>query len=355
MKAKPESSEQSPDNITAQDLVIFDHEGQIQVALVVEVLPKKCRLLSMRAREVDIPTARLAHLPGRLPPALTTSQDRAQHLLALRDRALEEANAVSIEEIWSVVSLEEREYTIAELTDLYFNNVADSEYSARYLTTFIALSLDRVFFKRHRFNFTPRPSEVVEELKRAQEARRERDAILDQAVDECVQAIGKKDFQFSNSTADILKFIEKIAANSAHLEGGDLKEANKLIDSFQERTNRSITGSREDRAYRFLSLIGRFHKYTNLAYIRNSLPDHYRCEAIEEAQSLALQLDEIAQGREDLTALETFTIDDADTKDMDDGLSFEHTAKGFRIGIHITDIASLIPIDSALEHEARYR
>ena len=58
-------------------------------------------------------------------------------------------------------------------------------------------------------------------------------------------------------------------------------------------------------------------------------------------------------GREDLTDWEIFTIDGADTKDMDDAISCKMNDKGnYVLGVHITDVATIIPEGSPLDKDA---
>ena len=58
-------------------------------------------------------------------------------------------------------------------------------------------------------------------------------------------------------------------------------------------------------------------------------------------------------GREDLTNWEIFTIDGNDTKDMDDAVSCTINNRGnYILGIHITDVASIIPEGSPLDKDA---
>ena len=60
--------------------------------------------------------------------------------------------------------------------------------------------------------------------------------------------------------------------------------------------------------------------------------------------------------RRDLTGLHTVTIDDEDTRDIDDGLSLERVADGTpRLWIHIADPGRLVAADSPLDQEARRR
>jgi len=56
--------------------------------------------------------------------------------------------------------------------------------------------------------------------------------------------------------------------------------------------------------------------------------------------------------QEDLTKLLVFSIDDADTHDIDDAISWESSPEGYTLGIHIADISSRIPKDSLLFADA---
>ena len=59
--------------------------------------------------------------------------------------------------------------------------------------------------------------------------------------------------------------------------------------------------------------------------------------------------------RLDLRDVECFTIDCDDTKDMDDAVSLEKTTFGYRIGVHIADVAAYIKLGSELDELAMKR
>ncbi|QPN61816.1 RNB domain-containing ribonuclease [Synechococcus sp. CBW1002] len=82
-------------------------------------------------------------------------------------------------------------------------------------------------------------------------------------------------------------------------------------------------------------------------------------ELLTEAEELVAQADQPQPGdeqRRDLTGLRMVTIDDADTRDIDDGLSLETLPGGVqRLWIHVADPGRLVPAGSALDLEARRR
>lgn len=59
--------------------------------------------------------------------------------------------------------------------------------------------------------------------------------------------------------------------------------------------------------------------------------------------------------REDLRHLTVFTIDGAESKDLDDAISVERKEKGWLLGVHIADVSHYVKGNSALDKEALRR
>lgn len=94
-----------------------------------------------------------------------------------------------------------------------------------------------------------------------------------------------------------------------------------------------------------------------LAVIRQyKLPLSFPDEVINEVQSFESEItqDEISK-RHDLRDLFTFTIDPASAKDFDDAISIKRLEKGWRLWVHIADVAHYLPISSKTFMEASKR
>ncbi|MDR1674508.1 MAG: RNB domain-containing ribonuclease, partial [Oscillospiraceae bacterium] len=60
-------------------------------------------------------------------------------------------------------------------------------------------------------------------------------------------------------------------------------------------------------------------------------------------------------GRLDLRGKNIFTVDGADSKDMDDAVSAEKTDSGYELGVHIADVSHYVKAGSSIDREAMER
>jgi ribonuclease R len=85
--------------------------------------------------------------------------------------------------------------------------------------------------------------------------------------------------------------------------------------------------------------------------VHSEFPPAVDAEAADAASAPAA-----AEGRRvDLTDLPTFTVDPASARDFDDAVSAERTEEGFRIWVHIADVAEHVRPGTALDLEAYRR
>ena len=85
--------------------------------------------------------------------------------------------------------------------------------------------------------------------------------------------------------------------------------------------------------------------------IRTRFPDKVRDEAKKFEGAEVSEKD--CEGRMDLRALPIFTIDSAETKDIDDAISLTRTFDGgFELGVHIADVSNYVKPGTELDNEA---
>ena len=107
-----------------------------------------------------------------------------------------------------------------------------------------------------------------------------------------------------------------------------------------------ILGHKNDPGVDILSIV---YKYN----INDTFPD----EVIEELKSIPSEVSEKDKaGRKDLTNEVIFTIDGADTKDIDDAISIEKLDNGnYKLGVHIADVSYYVKEGTALDINAMDR
>ena len=82
-------------------------------------------------------------------------------------------------------------------------------------------------------------------------------------------------------------------------------------------------------------------------------PDDVKKEAVKISEGGVQEYS--FNNREDLRDMPIFTIDSAESKDLDDAVSVERTPKGYRLGVHIADVSHYVKGNSELDKEAMRR
>src|SRR5213080_3193774 len=94
-----------------------------------------------------------------------------------------------------------------------------------------------------------------------------------------------------------------------------------------------------------LSIIRKYH-----------LPTEFPRDVLDQAKGIPETVDARQfEGREDLRGEFIVTIDPDDARDFDDAIHVEKIGSGWRLGVHIADVAAYVEPDSPLDREARRR
>lgn len=141
------------------------------------------------------------------------------------------------------------------------------------------------------------------------------------------------------------------------LKGSENKARNRdkvvvKIKSFPKERNKSpegviteVIGNIQEKGIDITSIARQF-----------GLPHSFPKDAIEEAEAIPQSISKKDfTGRKDLRSLYTVTIDGADAKDFDDAISIEKIENGYRLWVHIADVAHYVQEGQPLDKEALNR
>ncbi len=324
------------------ELVAARMSGGITIARVLEVDASRVRVAVRRKKEARLPSERIV---------LTTQifANGDEEIADFRRQSEDIADTVDISELWEVVCDEQIALPFEDLSELYWG--ADAS-AAQRVALLICLDKDSLYFESGKEGYAPRkPSAVQETL-----ARRKRQAQQSAEADELLACLE------TGSLHPTLTSHQQMLMDSirSYVVFGDDYTRSALVKTLLNKMERK-TGNLQRLAFNVLVSCGELDPDEPLELMREDIAEAFSADALAAAESVEESELLSDPNRVDLTALQTFTIDDSDTQDRDDALSLEliqpedGCQRKYRIGVHITDAGALIPQGSALDEEANRR
>ena len=299
-------------------------------------------------------------------------RDNASRQVFLKDliaKAEGAAAGLNLEMAWEIFSEAGNKVAEQEFCELFFTDSGADSSTAQKLAVHRLLVDDKVFFKRDKSGtlFEARTLAIVEELKKKQITEAIKLKAQEKLVEAIIAALLRKESlkkgpnNINEPAAEFppeIAILEQYAALGS--KASSYKNAVSILEEVQKRAKLALNGRGEEKAFALLVKIGHFHKNENLSlykvgrYTKFDLELEYAAEQLVETYN-----DHFEEGDfSDLTGLDIFSIDSATTKDIDDALSLERQDSGdcaWRIGMHITDVASFVLPDTELFNEAMFR
>ena len=221
------------------------------------------------------------------------------------------------------------------------------------LATMLALARDGVHFVRKPTGWLARDDESVRTIVAEREQVAVRKAERASAFEALALAWRGGGFTASGTAVErrIVLALEAFAVSDVEAPEKERQLAAEALDAAGARGDRP-----SEAAFRLLRRTGRFASDDeNLAIVRFGLRTAFSEEAARAAEAAAAA-GWSRTGRRDLTARETFAIDDETTREIDDALSIEERGNGgVEIGIHIADPCAFIAPGDPVDVEARAR
>lgn len=327
-------------------LIEFLDQGDFLTALVLEDhAMKRLRVLTHKGRELNLALSRVVHAGAR-PVAVGPGREERLRLLeesAARRKKL--AEEVDLEGIYEVVREEAgKEFSIDFLSELCFGAEPDDDQQAAFLRAVFA---DRLFFKYKDRRLLVHSSEVVEQLREKLRREEEKKTLLQQGAQILQQLWQGEEEKDWPEREHLLELVKQYYLFGSDAEDSDI--AQQLLKSA------GLTAPHDP--FRLLVKAGIWDKHENIPLLRQRLPVVFGGEVLDAAAALSHPDISVflAEGYHDFRHLPLITIDGVQTRDRDDALHVERTEKGYRVGVHIADVARYLPPGSTLFREAERR
>ncbi len=327
-------------------LVEFIDNSRFTMAMCTQVKGERIAALTQHGREINIGISRLIHVSEER-FSLNLSREEIGRLLqdrsTLRDRLRKDLN---IEELWELVQGDGESYGVTFLAEIVFGAGCSPDHEAALVRAVVD---DSYYFKYRDGKVFPHTPEKVEQirLQREQEAKQELEL---QEGARWLKSVWEKSDEHEQVPEEKRQLIEALKQVSL----GD-----KTLPLFKWGTDLLQRAGLEgaNKSFETLVKLGVWKPDENLDLIRNNIPVVYADEVMN-ATHLAVsenRTDRDKGRRVDLTDEFVITIDGPATRDFDDALSLTVTDDGFRLGIHIADVAAHVDKDSVLDLQARER
>ncbi|HEC85386.1 MAG TPA: RNB domain-containing ribonuclease [Thioploca sp.] len=269
-------------------------------------------------------------------------------------------NDIDVALLWET-ALELEISGINELADLYFGDEITTEHLAALWRT---LAEARFYFKRRGKDWEVRTASQVEELKTQREREQAR-AKAQALARDWIQKVAKTPipafphlsttqndsgngksevFQVKEASKDIMPFVERM---ESWLRGDSDKDVEELVS----RTVGAVKLTPRELVFEILQKIGRMPLNADRDVIVAGLKPEFPAAVNEAAQAVPPWLPAETQS----TTSVLFSIDDEETREVDDALSIEREGLLWKITIAIADPASVIHRGNILDREAMRR
>jgi len=254
----------------------------------------------------------------------------------ISERIVARQSEIDVELLWQSVSGNHRDMESAELAELFFAEISPEAASA----VFRALSENSLFFKRKGSLFQAKTEEQVTAELTRRHREQERKDFREHASSIITQLLKKN----AAPPSDAAPIIDRIHNWLRYRTGDDV---GTLLEEI------AGPAKARDAAYEILLGTGKVDaavdRFLVMAGIETDFPAQLKGAAEEVTPHIH------TASRLDFQELPAFTIDDEDTREVDDALTVVRSGNDIVIGIHIADVSAFIRKGDLLDAEAASR
>lgn len=272
--------------------------------------------------------------------AAAGSGDPSEAFEAIRRQIADARNEVDQELLWQELLECEQSPGLDEVAEVYFGDASAVHVSA------IARCLadDPVHFRRRGIEFTARTPEEAAEVEQIRTRRAEKAAGRERALTWVKSLLRTRSEAPVAVPADLEDFVRK--TEDYLLVGHNSDAVNTLSEAHGGKHPRDV-------ALTVLSRTGRLPDDADPFLLANGIHAGFSQAVLQVAESLVPY--SFLDSRRDYADAAAFSIDDAETLEVDDAISVRRSEGGVTVGIHIADPAHFVAKDDALDRAATER
>lgn len=333
-------------------VVVYREHGHLILGVVHKITSSseavRVELTAEDGKKIILPQDRIMFDCKQTLALAGPSAELKRQLQALHEQIRVAAQTVDLKELWELLQEETTEaWPWKELASLVLSSHDTPIAMAGVLE---ALYSQNLYFKERKTGeFTLRDAKSIEEVLHQQQREQERAQAQEEFFAWLRAQLADPRAAAPPSGAD--RYLDLIRGIALHGELYDKRtQALKLLNEIGFRSK----GHPWDVAFQLLVALGIWAPDEELSLLRYQIPTRFSAEVLQAAEDTpAFSPD--ARNYTDLSSLFTFTIDDADTADIDDALSISVEDGETIVGIHITDAGYFIPPGSELDKAALVR
>jgi exoribonuclease-2 len=255
----------------------------------------------------------------------------------ISERIMGRQTEVDVELLWQSLDGNHRELNPADLAELFFGEMSPEAASA----VFRAVSQDNLFFRRKGAHFVAKTQEQVEAERTRRQRQREREEFRERASDIIKRLARKAAAPIPSDAEPILDRIH----NWLRYRTGD--EVGSILEEL------SGAGKARDMAYDILLRAGKVDPSVDRFLVMAGIDTEFSSQLQEVAEHVQSYVH--TSPRTDYQDTPAFTIDDEDTREVDDALTVKRAENEIVIGIHIADVSAFVEKGDLLDAEAARR
>lgn len=253
------------------------------------------------------------------------------------------ASHMDLYETWKQLQGSGNQYSSKQIARMYFKH-KPTVYEV--ITTVIHLEIKPIYFYKKGSKYCSEEPNKIERKRAEAKSRAERKEAIESLV-KCLNS-GKLPAPILESHKSLLQHMRGFA-----IHGDDYNHFREALNIL--RLIKAGPKNNQEKAWKLMTSIGFVDQDEPIELERDGVRTDFPSKVISQTKLIKKQ-SLIYDNRRDLTDLFTIAIDNEETRDRDDAISIKmENDDTVLLGIHITDVSSVIPKESPIDLEAKAR